>query len=180
MEFPHSWEVLRAELMETYAAPDTADITVQLNAQLRTTGRILDGFQLVLGGTKIMDAEVDLGSLIPATTFNNYKLRFQFWPRDLQIRRNMLTSSWLDVPAMVCSNEAVVHDASDTALLPADFMGLLDDCSDLEPEGAAFRWAVIVGEDGSLRLQLQGLPAAAVMLSGRHQFKGLVVFIPTI
>ncbi len=53
MEFPPSWEVLRAELMENSAAPDNAEVTVQLNAQLRNTGRILDGFQLVLGGTRI-------------------------------------------------------------------------------------------------------------------------------
>jgi hypothetical protein len=58
MEFPPSWEVLRAELMDSSTAPDNADVTVQLNAQLRNTGRILDGFQLVLGGTRILDAEV--------------------------------------------------------------------------------------------------------------------------
>ncbi len=81
MEFPHSWEVLQAELMETFSAPDSADVSAQLLAQLRPTGRILDGFQLVLGGTRIQEAEVDLGSLIPAAAFNNYKLRFQFWPR---------------------------------------------------------------------------------------------------
>jgi hypothetical protein len=45
MEFPHTWEVLQAELMETFMAPDSADITAQLHAQLRPTGRILDGFQ---------------------------------------------------------------------------------------------------------------------------------------
>ncbi len=85
MEFPHTWEVLRAELLDTYQAPDTAELTAQLLAQLRPTGCILDGFQLVLGGTRILDAEVDLGVLIPAATFRKHKLRFQFWPRDIGI-----------------------------------------------------------------------------------------------
>jgi hypothetical protein len=174
MEFPHSWEILRAELMETFSAPDTADVTVQLLAQIRPSGRILDSFQLVLGGTRIQDAEIDLGSLIPAATFNNYKLRFQFWPRDISIRRNMLSSSWLDAPAHICSNESTVFDETGTEIHPADFMTRLDECADFEPEGAAFRWAVTVGEDSTLRLQLQGLPAAAVVLSGRHQFEGSV------
>jgi hypothetical protein len=174
MEFPHTWEVLQAELMETFTAPDSADVTAQLLAQLRPTGRILDGFQLVLGGTRIQEAEVDLGSLVPATAFNNYKLRFQFWPRDICIRRNMLSSSWIDAPAHICSNESTVHDETGAEVHPAEFMMRLDECADYEPEGAAFRWAVTVGEDGTLRLQLQGLPAAAVILSGRHQFKGLV------
>jgi hypothetical protein len=164
MEFSPSWEVLRAELMENSAAPDDAEVTVQLNAQLRNTGRILDGFQLVLGGTRILDAEVDLGTLIPASHFNKWKLKFQFWPREIVIRRNMMTSSWIDVPALVCSNEATVHNSS--------FMERLESASDYEPEAASIRWAVVAGEDYSLRLQLQGLPAAAVLLSGRHQFKG--------
>lgn len=174
MEFPHTWEVLQAELMETFTAPDSADITAQLLAQLRPTGRILDGFQLVLGGTRIQEAEVDLGALVPATAFSNYKLRFQFWPRDICIRRNMLSSSWIDAPAHICSNESAVFDETGAEVTPAEFMTRLDEGADYEPEGAAFRWAITVGEDGTLRLQLQGLPAAAVILSGRHQFKGLV------
>jgi hypothetical protein len=172
MEFPPSWEVLRAELMDSSTAPDNADVTVQLNAQLRNTGRILDGFQLVLGGTRILDAEVDLGSLIPASHFNKWKLKFQFWPRDIVIRRNMMTSSWIDVPALVCSNEASVHNSSGSEVLPATFMERLESASNYELDAASICWAVIAGEDDSLRLQLQGLPAAAVLLSGRHQFKG--------
>jgi hypothetical protein len=121
MEFPHSWEVLQAKLMETFSAPDTADVTAQLLVQLRPTGRILDGFQLVLGGTRIQEAEVDLGSLIPAAAFNNYKLRFQFWLRDIGIRRNMLSSSWIDAPAHICSNESTVHDETGAEVHPADF-----------------------------------------------------------
>jgi hypothetical protein len=60
------------------------------------------------------------------------------------------------------------------AVHPANFMERLDNGAEHELVGAAFRWAVIVGDNKALRLQLQGLPAAAVMLSGRHQFKGSV------
>jgi hypothetical protein len=48
--------------MENLAAPDNAAVSVQMHAHLRYTGRILGGFQLVLGGTRILDAEVDLGT----------------------------------------------------------------------------------------------------------------------
>ncbi len=85
-----------------------------------------------------------------------------------------MTSSWIDVPTHICSNEATVYDAAGVAVHPADFMERLDSTANHEPDGAAFCWAVIVGDDGALRLQLQGLPAAAVILSGRHQFKGSV------
>ncbi len=79
--------------MGNLVAPDTVEVTVQTHAQLCNTGRILDGFQLVLGGTRILDAEVNLGTLVPSTHFNKWKLMFQFWLRDITSRRNMLTSS---------------------------------------------------------------------------------------
>jgi hypothetical protein len=46
------------------------DISCQLLAQLRSTGRILDEFQMVLGGNQICDTNVDLGQLIPSMSFN--------------------------------------------------------------------------------------------------------------
>jgi hypothetical protein len=62
MEFPPSWEILRSELMENLAAPDNAAVSVQMHAHLLYTGRILGGFQLVLDGTRILDAEVDMST----------------------------------------------------------------------------------------------------------------------
>jgi hypothetical protein len=144
MEFLHSLEVLRAELMDTRSAPDTANLTAQLHTQLRPTGQILDGFQLVVGSTEILDAEVDMATLIPATAFSKDKLRFQFWPRDISIRRNLLTSSWIDTPAHICSNEVTVYDEAGMAVHAADFMECLDNGTDHEPNGAAFQWEVIV------------------------------------
>jgi hypothetical protein len=47
-----------------------------------------------------------MATLIPATAFSKDKLRFQFWAYDISIRRNLLTSSWIDPPAHICSNEA--------------------------------------------------------------------------
>ncbi len=73
---------------------------------------------------------------------------------------------------LVCSNEATIHNATGGEVLPATFMERLESAADYEPETASIRWAIIAGKDDSLRLQLQGLPAAAVLLTGRHQFKG--------
>ncbi len=50
-----------AALFETTTRPDDGNITVQLLAQLRSTGRILDSYKLVLGGTRICVASIDLG-----------------------------------------------------------------------------------------------------------------------
>ncbi len=57
--------------------------------------------------------------------------------------------------------------------MPATFMARLESVAYYEPEATAMQWVFIVGEDCPLKLQLQGLPAAAVLLSGKHQFRGI-------
>jgi hypothetical protein len=71
MEFPPVWTILPSEQFETTAAPNTAAHTMQLLAQLRSSGRILDSFQVKLGGTCILNAEVDMAALIPTATFKS-------------------------------------------------------------------------------------------------------------
>ncbi len=119
-----------------------------------------------------MCADIDLGQLIPATTFNRWRLRFQYWPRDVNIRRNMVTSAWTDVSAMVSSNDAAVFNESNVEVSAAAFRASLEDNADHEPDAASLRWAVVIGSDRLLKLQLQGLPAAASLLSRKHHFKG--------
>jgi hypothetical protein len=172
MEFPPSWTINPADQFEVTTAPDGGPLTLQLLAQVRPSGRILDNFQVALGGTQIVCADVDLGQLIPAATFNRWRLRFQYWPRDINIRRNMVTSGWTDVTAMVSSNDAAVFNKSDTEVSAATFRTSLEDTADHEPDVASLRWAVVIGSDRLLKLQLQGLPPAASMLSGKHYFKG--------
>ncbi len=172
MEFPPVWTILPAEQFETAAAPDTAAHTMQLLAQLRPSGRILDGFQVKLGGTRILDAEVDMAALIPAATFKSWKLNFQFWPHDVAIRRNMVSLAWVDVTTMVSANDATVVDNQGQGVSNRLFLSRLADAADHEPEAASLRWAVTIGGDLMPKLQLQGLPAAAALLSGKHQFKG--------
>jgi hypothetical protein len=172
MEFPPAWIILPAEQFETAAAPDMAAYTMQLMAQLRSTGRILDGFQVRLGGTRILNAEVDMAALIPAATFKSWKLNFQFWPHDVAIRRNMVSSAWVDVASMVSANDAEVLDDQGQGVSNRSFLSRLADAADHEPDAASLCWAVTIGGDLMPKLQLQGLPAAAALLSGKHQFKG--------
>jgi hypothetical protein len=51
-------------------------------------------------------------------------------------------------------------------------MAMLDDAPEDGPESGSVRWAIIIGEDGSPKLQLQGLPCDAVSLSGKPATKG--------
>jgi hypothetical protein len=85
----------------------------------------------------ICDANVDLEQLIPSTGFNKWKLRFQFWPRDVVIRWNMLTLAWVDVKATVTSNDASVFDEMDEEVTAAEFLARFEGLEDQEPEAAA-------------------------------------------
>jgi hypothetical protein len=175
MEFPPDWVVSPMEDFEAYTPPvqsSTSDYVMELLAQLRPSGRILDHFRVALDGAAALSRELDLGQLIPSSVFKGHKLAFQFWPRDIQIRRNMISSAWIDVPALVCANEAQVLDPRGAGISPGGFMRMLEDLPEDGPESCSLRWAVTAGEDGGMRLQLQSLPCDAVSLSGKPATKG--------
>ncbi len=86
MEFPPDWVVSPMEDFEAYAPPvqsTASDYVMELLAQLRPSGRILDHFRIALDGSAALSKELDLGQLIPSSVFKGHKLAFQFWPRDI-------------------------------------------------------------------------------------------------
>jgi len=100
MEFPpDSFEVFPAEDFETASARGGGKAAVDLFLQARANGRCIDHFRLVLGGSSILEANVPLTRVFNAPSLSDYKLQFQFWARDVKIRRNMTTSVWSDAYA---------------------------------------------------------------------------------
>jgi hypothetical protein len=175
MEFPPDWDIGPMEDFEVACAAlaeSGEPLLVQLLAQLRPTGRILDNFRLAVGGTQILDLEVDLGHIIPAPSLQGFRFSYQFWPRDIAIRRNMTTSSWIDVPALVAANNAAILTPTGAGLPSAEFTRVIGELPDEGPETGAIRWAVVVGEDDHLKLQLQALPSDAASLNGRPLTRG--------
>ncbi len=104
MEFPpDSFEVFPAEDFETASARGGGKAAVDLFLQARANGRCIDHFRLVLGGSSILEANVPLTRVFNAPSLSDYKLQFQFWARDVKIRRNMTTSVWSDAYATLAS-----------------------------------------------------------------------------
>ncbi len=83
-----------------------------------------------------------------------------------------MSSSWQDVPSLVAANNTTVLDPTGAGVPSAEFHHILEELPDEGPEGCAIRWAVVVGEDGHLKLQLQSLPSDAPSLNGRPLTKG--------
>jgi hypothetical protein len=161
MDFPPVWTVLTSEEYETA----TGDVSMEICAQLRPSGRILDNFRVSLGGSKILEYEADLGQLIPISFFKGWRVKGQCWARDVAIRATIFSSGWIDLAATVGMREMEVFDKD-------GILRILNELDEDEPNAASFRFAVVVGEDNKPRLQMQSLPASTVLLSGKALLKG--------
>jgi hypothetical protein len=89
MDFPATWVVLQLDQFDS-ALPDIeGDITVELLAHLRSSGRALDHFRFSLNGSTPLEATVGLENIIPVQDFVGWNITHQIWARDVPLRRNM-------------------------------------------------------------------------------------------
>jgi hypothetical protein len=171
MDFPMDWMINNAEDYSTAGPGYQGEVTVELLAQLRNTGRILDGFRFALDGASPLEASIDVRNIIPADLYSGWKLTQQFWARDIVIRRNMTTSAWTSVTDSIASRDCDVTDESGAGVSTGQFMRSIAELPGNGPTNGSTRWAVVIGEDGFLKLQWQALPLPASILNGKAIFK---------
>jgi hypothetical protein len=173
MEFPiQNWFHFPADEFMTANPRANSDVCAEVMAQVRPNGRIMDHWRIALGGSAILETSVRIDRLIPAAlNLPRKKLQLQYWPRDITIRRNMTTSTWIDVADLIRSNEATLVDEEDAATTSEDVLTILGAMQNKSAASAAIRWAVVIADDGQLELQLQHLPASASSLASRPIFK---------
>ncbi len=87
-------------------APTSSAHTAELFAQVRDNGRLLDDTRIVLGGNEVFDATFKLGLLVDNDDISNWSIRIQQWPRDLRLRKGLLSSLWTDLSAVVSARDA--------------------------------------------------------------------------
>jgi hypothetical protein len=154
------------------AAPLTrGEFSVELFAQLRNTGRILDNFRLGLDGATPLEVSVDLAAVIPAAAFAGWRLTQQFWARDVAIRKNMVTSAWVTITDAVASQDCDLTDADGAGVSASEFVRTIAQLPGNGPTNGSTRWAIVIGGDGLLKLQWQALPLPASTLNGKTTFK---------
>jgi len=169
MEFPpDSWRIFEAAEFSTATVNSPGEIGIELMAQARPNGRLLDHFFFAVGGSSILELSISMAAFFRDNQFKDYFFVLQSWPKDVAIRRNMTTSAWLDVPELIRSRKAVVKDSTGRTVPIEDVALAIND----HGTGAAIRWAVVIGEDEKLRLQLSALPAGADILAGKPAFRG--------
>jgi hypothetical protein len=96
-----------------------------------------------------------------------HSIQIQRWPRDLDLRKGLLSGLWKDISALVSSRDACVSDKEGAGISASEFLRTLEQSK----AHAAARWAVVLADNEKLALQLQGLPAAAAVLNGKPSFK---------
>jgi hypothetical protein len=149
---------------------NTHAITGELFAEVRKNGRILDESRIVVGGNDILNAEFTLGKLLEDPELSKFTIKLQKWPRDIHIRRGLLSGLWADITSIVGARDAHVLDGRGAGIPPNEFLRKMADFED-GPMEAAIRWAVVLGDSGRLLVQLQGLPATAAVLNGKPSLK---------
>ena len=171
MEFPPTWVVQEADDFHTASPAVQGEYTVELFAQLRSTGRILDGFRLALDGSKPLEINVDMAKIIPVGPFQGWQYAQQFWPRDIVIRQNLTTSAWVSITDTIAGNHGDIVDSTGAGVSSSNFLRTIQKLPADGPTNASTRWAIVIGTDGYLKLQWQGLPLVASALNSRTTFR---------
>jgi hypothetical protein len=165
MDFPPNYVILEADRFATAEPREPGILGAEVLAQVRSTGRIADHFRVTLGGSRIIDVSAPLAAMIQGVP-STWQFRFQVWPRDIEIRRNMVSTAWLNVHAQLAAKEAWVMDQAG-AQIPHEAV-----LEELQERRAAFRFIVVISDSSNLELMLQALPASKETLTGKPAFRG--------
>ena len=84
MEFPPGdWFIFEAVNFETAPPRNAAEVCVEVMAQVRPNGRIMDHWRIATGGTTMLKTSVDLATIIPAAAvLPKCTLTYEMWPAD--------------------------------------------------------------------------------------------------
>jgi len=91
MEFPADRTVIPKDNFDLAVPRIEGLLTMELLAELRPSGRVLDPFRISVGGTKLLNVETSLFDFIPLDTFKGWRFK-----ADIGIRRNLTSSAWID------------------------------------------------------------------------------------
>jgi hypothetical protein len=171
MEFPPGWQIFESDQFSSATPRAAGELGAELLVQARPNGRMLDHFRVTMGGSRILDISFQMANIINLPAASGWKFKMQIWPRDVVLRRNMTTSDWLNVDAIIAAKDGCVmsvEESRETLVPHAEVLASLQEAG----VAAAMRFAVVVGGDQRLWLMLQGLPATAETLAGKPAFRG--------
>ncbi|MFO0007283.1 MAG: hypothetical protein ACK559_39825, partial [bacterium] len=76
-------------------------------------------------------------------------MHVQRWPRDIELKKGLLSGLWKDLKTIVSARGASITDNTGSGIPARDFLEILEG-ADEGHECLAVRWAVILGDDEKL------------------------------
>jgi hypothetical protein len=170
MDFPGDINVFDAVDFETAVPHNTGRTTAELLVQARPTGRIAYHYRLAMGGSTLLEAKPVLSLLFPDPKLDGFLMVYQFWCKEVQIRRNIMTSKWMDCLTLITSNTVGITDLDGNPVDEDKFKRLLS--KELLKHRASIRHTVVIGPDQRMTLEIQSMPASEAMLTSKPAFLG--------
>jgi len=149
--------------------PTHSRYTAELFAEARPDGRIVDQVRCLVGGSAVFEATFKLQEIFGDTEFNDWQITVQRFPRDIDIRKGLLSTPWRSIGDLAASRDLAIFDEHGAEIPAAEFLRRLKS-SDDGPLGA-IRWCIVLNDSERLSLQLQGLPSSASTLMGKPSLK---------
>jgi hypothetical protein len=167
MEYPpSSWQVFEADLFATAQPRSPGELGAELCVQARPNGRMLDHFRITLGRNRILDVNFAMAKVLQIPQVATWRFKMQQWPRDVVVRRNMTTTEWVNMEALISAKNASVYDGDEIL----DHAEVVADLRRAEAQ-VALRFGVVVGSDHHLQLMLQALPLSTEALLSKPTFR---------
>jgi len=174
MEYPPAWDVLPEADFELAVPRDPGRLGVELMAQVRMSGRIQDHFRLVVGGDELLEFNIPFNRFFAIPEAPSWMFAFSTWPRDIIIRRNTSSSTWMDIRDLTASNDIQILDQAGQQVNNATFVETLAPHSQANkpPLTSSIRWAIVAGDGEKPALQMQLLPFSSNQIDGKPMLKG--------
>jgi hypothetical protein len=123
-----------------------------------------------MGGSALLEAKPVLYLLFPDPKLSRFLMVYQFWCKDVTIRRNMTTGKWMDCVTLIKSNTVTITDLEGNPIDAEELERLLS--KELLQHRASIHHAVVIGPDQRMAMEIQSMPASEAVLTSKPAFVG--------
>ncbi len=85
MEFPGRWDVFPMEEYPTAIARSPRKAVIEVMAQARANGRLIDHFKVTINGSEVLNLNFLLSALFSVADMPDWRVQWDIWPRDIPI-----------------------------------------------------------------------------------------------